>query len=1709
MLFRSLTEKIRKYFIIGYYIFRHPRRFYNALSRRGKRWALRGLISLLIILIAVPFSFWYQAKRAKAGWWNEDWMYRQKIQLSNSTGSTLSDFQVAVTVDTASLITAHKMQATTCADLRFTDSTGKILPHWIEENNPGCNNAATKVWIKAPSVYAGTNATNIYMYYGNPSAGSIQDGNQVFEFFDDFSGSSVNTNKWAWDSNRVSPSIVSDSGTSAMRLIPQSSNEGPIVGRTSAMTDIVFQTRMRDTYNAYYHIGRHSGLTTPVGDTGDGFFIYSTHINLYRNNAGYGSWSSVTNVSRSLTISSYHTYTMAVHGSTWDLYEDGAGSPTDTGTDATYSSGYPTLLAYSGNDMLVDYFWARKYASASPTSSASSEEKSPAPIVHWKMDEGFGTSTQDSTVYNQDQTFSGTPTWETDDKCVTGKCLNFDTDDSDYSTYTVSSTSPMNLGTSDFTVSHWQKVFQPATAGSGLIGRYPHNTDYNGNWSTGISDNRTTYFFMHRNNAGTLEQYGIDYSDYFGKWAHVAWTKSGSTLSLYIDGKFKQQWTAGITYNIDFSGDPFFLGQTGWSPGTMSNLTLDDLKIYQYARTANQVKQDYNAGLSGTGSSAGSNVSVGESPKWMTEGLAGYWKMDESSGNAVDSSGNGNTGTVTGSPTQVSGKAGWSKNLANTAGGTATDYFHNASMTGLSTEGQTVSVWINPDVITSAERQCFVQTPGSFFDIEANGNLTAYFQTNPSGWVAVGSSGLQAGVWQHVVQTYDRNEHRLYINGELKSSSSARKEPLYNSGAVRLGDASWANEAFDGKMQEARIYSRALSADEVKQLSEWTPGPVAYYNFDEKTGSTVYDRSGHNLNLSMAGSPTFTGGKYNGALKFDKNTTDSVYLQNSAFKLNDYTYGFWYKMDSTQDGNWYQIMEIYGTTDREPAVWHHYTSNCFHARENPSNEGFDCAGPNGVSTYWTAGQWYYYSQTKSGTSLKYYINGVEKGSMTVTDPMASSANPTFYLGKGESNSAGFTIDDFRLYNYARTPKQIEEDMNAGHPVGGSPLGSQVAYWKMDEGYGGTAYDDIKNQNGTLTNGTSGSIPTFTNSGKFGKALGFSRTNKSYVNISGSTAIIPSSITISGWFRRTESGYEHSIIGDWWDRWGQISINTSNKLVWQWLESDGSTWHTLTSNADVSLNTWTYFSATFDKSSKTGKLYINGNAEDTETGANDMERGSNGYVSIGASGESEGNNPDWFTGQIDELKIYNSALTSEQVKLDMNQGKALQLGGGQTSATGATGQASQYCVPGDTTSCSAPVAEWKLDEKTGTDAYDTSGNGNTGTLGTGGSQPQWTTGKIGSALQFDGGDHVAAADSTSLGFTTGFTVEAWVYPTSWTSSGNHNTIVGKENEFLLAVNNSGNLANYISAGGSWAMDGNQPAIPLNTWTHLTLTYNGSKIYSYVDGKVQGTGTSKTGNMDDTSYVLAIGKRDNGSYQPFAGGKIDDVRIYNYARTPAQVAWDFNRGGPVGWWKFDEGEDVTAHDFSGNNNTGTMTSMDPPNDWVTGKFEKALDFDGSDDYVAAGTALTDTMESAGSISMWVYPDALGGLFSRSLGGSWTDERCVLNFYSTGGALDLTLSNGTSYWRHLSNSVVPTGTWTHLVVTWDGTNVKHYFNGKLDRSQAQGGVPEMTGVKTWLGKTEGLSPNLFDGKMDDVQVYNYALTAEQVKQVMNNNMAIRFGE
>ncbi len=130
----------------------------------SKKSLIIGLSSLAIVGSGIAYYFISRDNTDILGWTDSSWLYRKSVTVSNS-GDALTNEDVLVEVDTATLVTAGKLQSD-CDDLRFVDSDDSTyLSYWIEG---GCNTSTTQVWIQIPSLPNG--GKTIYMYYGNTSA---------------------------------------------------------------------------------------------------------------------------------------------------------------------------------------------------------------------------------------------------------------------------------------------------------------------------------------------------------------------------------------------------------------------------------------------------------------------------------------------------------------------------------------------------------------------------------------------------------------------------------------------------------------------------------------------------------------------------------------------------------------------------------------------------------------------------------------------------------------------------------------------------------------------------------------------------------------------------------------------------------------------------------------------------------------------------------------------------------------------------------------------------------------------------------------------------------------------------------------------------------------------------------------------------------------------------------------------------------------------------------------------------------------------------------------------------------------------------------------------------------------------------------------------------------------------------------------------------
>jgi hypothetical protein len=187
------------------------------------------------------------------------------------------------------------------------------------------------------------------------------------------------------------------------------------------------------------------------------------------------------------------------------------------------------------------------------------------------------------------------------------------------------------------------------------------------------------------------------------------------------------------------------------------------------------------------------------------------------------------------------------------------------------------------------------------------------------------------------------------------------------------------------------------------------------------------------------------------------------------------------------------------------------------------------------------------------------------------------------------------------------------------------------------------------------------------------------------------------------------------------------------------------------------------------------------------------------------------------------------------------------------------------------------------------------------------------------------------------------------------------------------------------------------------------------------------------------------------------------------------------GLIGWWRFDEGTGTVAGDSSGNGNNGAFNG---PVTWVLGKYGNASSFGGST-YVEIDNVNLPFAQNY-SVSVWVNPSAYADMF---LFGRINDVNWYVLFGS-GGAINDWASGGGLDWN--PNVPYVTGQWQHFVFVYNGTYKLVYRNGVLAASTAQASA---AGSGLYVGRYGGYTSYEFQGVVDEVQIYNRALSASEI--------------
>jgi Concanavalin A-like lectin/glucanases superfamily/Bacterial Ig-like domain/Bacterial Ig domain len=402
----------------------------------------------------------------------------------------------------------------------------------------------------------------------------------------------------------------------------------------------------------------------------------------------------------------------------------------------------------------------------------------------------------------------------------------------------------------------------------------------------------------------------------------------------------------------------------------------------------------------------------------------------------------------------------------------------------------------------------------------------------------------------------------------------------------------------------------------------------------------------------------------------------------------------------------------------------------------------------------------------------------------------------------------------------------------------------------------------------------------------------------------------------------------------------------------------------------------------------------------------------------------------------------------------------------------------------------PVAVYGFDEGTGNILRDLSGNNLHGSfLGA-----TWQTGRFGKSLEFNGVDNwLTVPANTLLDFTTAVTIEAWVYPTTLAG---WRTVVFKETPtgHTYALYAAGDA---LGAGGhmQMALDGKAhqtTQLPIGQWSHLTTTYDGQSVRLFVNA-VQVASAAASGPVVVSDGVLRIGG--NNPWGEYFVGRIDEVRLYDRALGATEIAADMNT--PASGWLaaaygFDETAGSTAADTSGRKLDGTVTGAT----WTTGRFGNGLAFNGVDSWVTVPTSSWLSLTTGMTLEAWVYPTAGGGWRTVML--KETADGHTFTLYSDGHAAPGAHLQADTDVISEGTVPLPLDAWTHLAVTYDGTNLRLYTNGALTSTQSVTGVPVTSTLPLRIGGN-AIWGEHFAGIIDEVRIYYRALTEHEIRADM----------
>lgn len=650
----------------------------------------------------------------------------------------------------------------------------------------------------------------------------------------------------------------------------------------------------------------------------------------------------------------------------------------------------------------------------------------------------------------------------------------------------------------------------------------------------------------------------------------------------------------------------------------------------------------------------------------------------------------------------------------------------------------------------------------------------------------------------------------------------------------------------------------------------------------------------------------------------------------------------------------------------------------------------------------------------------------------------------------------------------------------------------VGYWPLNEGVGTTAGDSSGNGYGGTLNGS----PAWT-TGKRGGALSFN--GSSNVDMGSAMAGVWSGLTISAWVNPSSFASWRAVVQTRTTGDQALYLQSNHLQLYSSCNSSGT----------VALAVWSHVVVTVDGSNNI-TYYINGSSSGGCGGSAAHRTVDYLHISGINTGDSEN-----FVGSIDDVRVYNRALSADEVAYIYNSGAVKDIAG-----------SSPKLVPGleawvdaadidqikASSSCTGAVANG---DAVGC-VMDKSGQGNNFTQATSGARPIYVTNvkKGNPVFRMLGGS--AQTVTTSTNFPAPVTV---LYVGHQTGGYNGRVLTAINNNWLLGYWNGAKSQAYfegwVSSVGSPTTDTSwnlYSAVIPGSGSNSKVYENGSLLFSNQGGVSGPNGLSLVGNYGENSnaeigevlvYNRALSDSERQGLERYLANKWGLSVADQNANTPASGIAHINSSqdskltsGLAAFWSFN-GPDVagsTATDLSGNGNTLYFSGGALP---AIGKIGQGLSFNST--YAFASTAASLNISDNLSISAWFYPKTEIVGYAYHPVNKWSgiaDANYVWYvFGTTSGCENCTglLANAGGTWQNISPYyVAAVGDWYHVVFTYNSVaGGKMYINGALFGATGGAGVLATNADALVLGDAGNFA-------LDEFRLYNRVLSPSEVQQL-----------